>query len=92
MPWFRLRDGTDVHIHFGTHGNRLPGNQPCAFCRYFSGRLCDYRLPNGHTCSLPLCELCAFEPAPGKDVCPLHAGSVKAWLAGRTNSVDGAGP
>lgn len=54
--------------------------------------LCCGRLADGRTCDAPLCPECSTEPAPGKDICPAHVGALKAWLAGRTNSVDGLGP
>lgn len=50
-----------------------------------------FRMRDG-ICDPPLCDWRAFQPATGKDICPLHEGAAKAWLAARTNSTDGAGP
>ena len=48
-------------------------------CACGSGRpanlLCDWKVPGG-TCSAKICSACSARPAPGKDLCPEHAG---AW-------------
>lgn len=82
---------TWVHFHLGSRGNRTAA-RPCAICGWISERLCDFKLGGGRTCDRPLCRHCTTTPAANKDLCPAHVGPWKAWLAGRTNSVDGDGP
>lgn len=65
---------------------------PCICCGWISTRECDWRLDSGKTCDAPLCDCCTTSPAPDKDICPAHVGPMKAWMAGRTNSTEGAGP
>lgn len=90
MPFFRL-DGTIVHINFGRGRNQRV--KPCYVCLGFAMQLCDWRLPDGTTCSAPICTAHSFKPGGGdKDICPWHEGPAKAWLASRTNSTDGTGP
>ncbi len=92
MPWYRVPlNGGVVHLHLGSRGNRN-APRPCAVCGWISERLCDWKMPNGRDCDRPLCAWCTMSPAPRKDLCPEHAQHYKAWLAGRTNSTDGAGP
>ena len=83
--------GTLIHVHYGYRGNQT-APRPCAVCGWISERLCDWKLSGGRDCDRPLCAACATSPAPDKDLCPQHARLYKAWCAGRTNSVDGAGP
>ncbi len=83
--------GTLIHFNFGHRGNKT-APRPCAVCGWISERLCDWKLPGGNDCDRPLCSACTTSPAPGKDLCPEHVQLYKAWLAGRTNSCDGAGP
>jgi len=83
--------GGVVHINFGRAKNkRAP--LPCCCCGWISTRECDWSIAPGRTCDNPLCDHCTTSPAPGKDICPAHVGPLKAWFAGRTNTVDGAGP
>jgi hypothetical protein len=97
MPWYRMRQDLGglltgiFHINFCRGGKR---NAPlaCSVCFYIGGRLCDWKLLSGKDCDRSLCEYCTTSPAPEKDLCPEHALAYKAWLAGRTNSVDGKGP
>lgn len=75
----------------------------CRVCGFFAERLCDwievhlYRYtgdpwPDRALCSRPLCRYCTSSPAKDKDLCPEHDLMYRAWLAGRTNSTEGAGP
>lgn len=80
--------GELMHINFGRQRS-VP--RPCCACGWISERLCDWKLPSGRDCDAPLCEYCTTSPAKGKDICPVHVGPLKAWLAGRTNTTDGAG-
>lgn len=91
MPWYRMRMdlGGMQDTVFHLCGSKLPS--PCSVCGYIGGRLCDWKVPGGGDCDRSLCEHCSTQPALGKDLCPDHALRLKAWLAGRTNSVDGAG-
>lgn len=89
-----LAAGGMVHMNFGRRENgKAP--RPCCVCGWISERECDWIIRPGPiedaTCDAALCAYCTFEPAPGKDICPKHVGPLKAWLAGRTNTVDGAG-
>ena len=81
--------GNVVHLNFGRRG-RAP--RACAVCGWISERLCDWKMPDGRDCDRPLCSSCTTSPATDKDLCPEHVQRFKAWLAGRTNSVDGTGP
>ena len=89
--------GTWIYMNFGSRGNRS-ATPPCCVCGWISGRQCDYRLEQAHpsvaapTCNRWLCDVCTTSPAPDKDLFPQHVQRYKAWLAGRTNSTDGAGP
>lgn len=91
MPWYRMRMDLgglqDAAFHLCMKNAPLA----CSVCGYLGGRLCDWRLPGGKECSRSICQYCTTEPAKGKDLCPPHALAYKGWLAGRTNSVDGAG-
>jgi len=46
----------------------------CA-CGRPSSRLCDWKIrgKKSGTCDKPLCDRCARQPAPEKDLCPEHA-------------------
>ena len=89
--------GERVHINFGRDNRKAA--RPCVVCGWFSERECDWIVNDAllihgkpKTCDAPMCAYCTFSPAPEKDICPAHVGPLKAWLAGRTNSTDGAGP
>jgi len=45
--------------------------------------LCDWKTPvrKSGTCDAPLCARCASSPAPGKNLCPEHAGAWAQWKA-----------
>lgn len=68
-------------------------NQRCE-CRRPATLLCDWKRPNKRsgTCDAGLCERCTTKPAPGKDLCSVHARDFEAWKAGRGDAscmVDG---
>lgn len=93
-----LLAGTYIHMNFGSRGNKT-APRPCSVCGWVSERECDWVVNHSilihgkpKTCDAPLCRCCTFSPAPEKDICPKHVGPLKAWLAGRSNSVDGEGP
>jgi hypothetical protein len=92
MPWYQMRQdvGGPLQAVFHMCGKNLPN--ACSVCGYIGGRLCDWKMPNGKDCDRSLCAHCSTSPAPDKDLCPQHAVAYKTWLAGRTNSIDGAGP
>jgi hypothetical protein len=96
MPWYRMPfhqggAGDSFHLNLGRARN-LKAPRPCCCCGWISERECDWIIAPDQTCDLPLCSNCTFSPAPEKDICPKHVGPLKAWLAGRTNAVDGVGP
>lgn len=90
MPWYRMPSGNAIHLDFARRGN-ASAPRPCSVCGWISTRLCDWKLSGGGECSAPLCPAHAETPAPAKDLCPRHTLAYKGWLAGRTNSTDGAG-
>jgi hypothetical protein len=65
---------------------RMAGKRPrpCR-CGADATRLCDWITARGvklrRRCSEPLCDSCTSSPAPGKDLCPTHAGEWKARQA-----------
>lgn len=91
-----LADGL-VCLNFGRARNKK-APPPCVCCGWISERECDWVVNPSivthgkRTCDAPLCDHCTTSPAPEKDICPKHVGLLKAWLAGRTNTVDGVGP
>jgi hypothetical protein len=87
--------GAMVHIKVSRRRGGLLG--ACRVCGYIAERLCDWKKgPHASgespTCDLQLCRYCTTSPAKKKNLCPQHALQYRAWLAGRTNSTDGAGP
>lgn len=64
-----------------TRGGRRP--KPCSICGQPSARLCDWRKPNGKSCSKPLCERCAVPGGPDVDWCPSHRGTAAPELPAR---------
>lgn len=86
MPFYRMPDGTEVHINFGSAGNKK-APRPCVarrpdgrICGWISGYQCDWILPDACTCDRYLCETHAFEVAGGKHLCPQHVDSYVLWL------------
>jgi|UPI000689E282 hypothetical protein len=73
----------------------LPGGGSAIICssrtrqRCACGRpatlLCDWKVPTrkSGTCDAPVCARCAYQPAPGKDLCPEHRGAFEHWRAAR---------
>jgi hypothetical protein len=49
----------------------------CAHCGAFAPLLCDFILPHGKTCDLPICHSCSIHVVPGKDYCLIHTQSGK---------------
>lgn len=59
----------------------------CCGCGGIATRECDWKLGQGKTCDRPLCEDCTDSPAPGKDLCPVHAAEWAArLLSGKENA------
>lgn len=58
--------------------------QRCA-CGRPATRLCDWKVPTrkSGTCDEPVCARCAYQPAPGKDLCPEHRDAFEHWRAAR---------
>ena len=87
MPceWYKMADGTVVHVNRGRGGGKM---QTCKFCRkqYREGKLCDFPVGNGRTCDAAMCEGCSrtigrqhTDTGAGMqrlndtiDVCPIH--------------------
>lgn len=51
-------------------------------CGRVATLLCDWKVGSG-TCDKPICEGCAIQPAPGKDLCHEHTKAFKEWKAKR---------
>jgi hypothetical protein len=79
MPcgWYKLADGTVVHINTSRRDS-LP--KKCVHCHGFASKLCDHKVADkdagwpSDTCDAPICERCALH-IPGKnlDYCKHHA-------------------
>ncbi|MEY5100128.1 MAG: hypothetical protein RJA36_2847 [Pseudomonadota bacterium] len=80
MPWYRI-NGMQVHLKLGGKAAKNPP-APCAARtapdnpivpqqRY----LCDFRLPSGATCDMPLCAEHATQIGPDRHLCPRHVGA-----------------
>jgi len=55
----------------------------CSGCHRPATLLCDFKVSEGdppRTCDAPLCDVCSFHPAPGKDICGPHSAAARAWL------------
>lgn len=85
MPWYRV-NGMLVHLKLGGKAAKNPP-APCAArvpherdfgitvrCCGISQYLCDFRLPSGATCDMPLCADHATQVGPDRHLCPRHAG------------------
>ncbi len=48
--------------------------------------LCDWKVPTKRsgTCDAPICDRCTVSPAPGKDLCQVHAIVFEEWKASRS--------
>lgn len=76
----RMPDGTVATVCF--RGRRKQPPERCSACgKRWASRWCDYPVgKRGRTCSAPLCERCAHQPASvasidrdSYDLCPMHA-------------------
>lgn len=56
--------------------------QRCA-CGRPATLACDWKVQarKSGTCDAPICAQCTTSPAPGKDLCPLHATAFNSWKA-----------
>lgn len=56
----------------------------CA-CGRPADQLCDWKVPGkkSGTCDAPVCSRCTTSPAPGKDLCKIHAAELQVWKAKR---------
>lgn len=93
--------GAFFHVHFARRTKYRP--HACSVCGWLADRQCDWKVGNrlvgrpgslaySSTCDRWVCNFCATQPSRGKDLCPTHELTYRAWLAGRTNSTDGIGP
>jgi hypothetical protein len=58
--------------------------KPHCGCGAPAGLLCDWKVgPGKATCDKPICAACSVSPAPGKDLCLIHAADWEAWRANR---------
>lgn len=86
MPWYRI-NGMQVHLKLGGKAAKNPP-APCAArtapdnpivpsqrCCGISVFLCDFRLPSGATCDMPLCAEHATRIGPDRHLCPRHVGA-----------------
>lgn len=89
MPWYRMKDGTPMHLNFGSRGNkRAP--LPCmarredkSTCLVISAYECDWKLGGGKTCDKPICAGHAQQVGPNKHLCPDHQVAYVEWKAKR---------
>lgn len=70
---------------------KLPGGMTAIVCtrgrskvkRCSCGRvgtlLCDWKVGNGKTCDVPICEQCAEHVAEDKDLCKEHSKAYAQW-------------
>lgn len=72
MPLVKLVGGIVAHVRMGK-----PRSQRCKVCGHLTAhrflRECDFKLPNGCTCDLLMCQHCATPIGPDLDLCPKHA-------------------
>lgn len=93
MPWYRMPDGTPVHLNLG-RGNRsappacrvlrLDGS----VCGWLSGYQCDWKIGVGKTCDRWICEAHAQQVGPDKHLCPEHQRAYRAWQAARGKATE----
>ena len=83
MPWYRV-NGMSVHINMGRKrapapcaARTTPANPivPSQRCCGVSVYLCDFKLPSGATCDMPLCAEHATQVGPDRHLCPRHVGA-----------------
>lgn len=72
MPFVTLPGGQVAHVRMSK-----PRSQRCKVCAHLTAhrflRECDFKLPNGRTCDLLMCQNCATSIGPDQDLCPQHA-------------------
>lgn len=72
MPFVNLPGGGVAHLKMA----KRPAKR-CKVCTRLTNerwqRLCDFVLPNGKTCDLLMCSVCAEATGPDTDLCPKHA-------------------
>lgn len=61
------KDGTTMILC-----GKFKPQQYCAHCGGPANLLCDWPLPNGKTCDLPICPRCSTPDGPDKDYCKAH--------------------
>jgi hypothetical protein len=49
-----------------------PRRKRCGVCGRPADKLCDWPMPAGGTCDLPICDRCAVPIGKDKDLCPGH--------------------
>ena len=54
---------------------------PRCACGARAPLLCDWKVGGGKTCDRPVCSGCSTSPAPGKDLCRIHAQEWADWKA-----------
>lgn len=71
MTFLRLPNGALVHVRLAK-----PRARRCKVCHQMTAharlRECDFKLPDGSTCDLLMCDNCAHRTAPNVDLCPSH--------------------
>ena len=82
MPLYRTPDGTWVHLKLTGKAAKDPPKR-CCYCGWISGYLCDWKIGEGKTCDLPICEVHALEVGPDEHLCPTHQETWKAFQAER---------
>lgn len=80
MPYYRIA-GTVVHLKLAGKAAKNPP-APCRAqidldgrrvrCCGISVALCDFPMPSGGTCDMPLCVEHAHEAGPDRHLCPTH--------------------
>lgn len=57
----------------------------CCQCGRVSTLQCDWKVPGkkSGTCDKHICFVCAYSPAPNKDLCPPHTKAWRAWQEAR---------
>lgn len=71
MTFLRLPDGNVAHVRMSK-----PRSKRCKVCNHLTAqrfqRECDFKLPNGRTCDLLMCQHCTTHTGPDTDLCPAH--------------------
>jgi len=71
MPCNFMYDGNGQLMGIACSGRAKP--KKCHYCKRPSDKLCDFKMTNGRTCDLQICERCSIHQEPDIDQCKVHS-------------------